>query len=287
MTDLTLPLVLLISLLAALAGGLIGVALAELLAAAVARPRRPVPLATRLRPWLHVAGMPDGLRRRWGEAAAERLMMAGVAWEPGDFAALRWLTLWAGIGLSLVLIVGRRGDLVGWFLALVIMAAAVTTPTLWISLQIERRQRDIDRRLPDFLDRVSLALEAGLGFEVALRRSAERFPGRLGVELRRMIRQIDRGHTRTQAMDEMATRNPSEDLVTFAAAVRQSDRLGTSLARTLRIQGDLLRARRKRRAQEAGRRLPVLIVFPLVFFFLPALLIVYLAPPLLHLFLGR
>jgi tight adherence protein C len=276
-----------IAFLAAVAGGLLGLALAESLAAASARSRLPVGWTARLLPWLRAAGTPQALRRRWGTAAAARLVMAGIAWEPEDFAGLRWLALWAGAGLSLLLLVGRRGDLVAWFLATVTMVAAAAGPNLWVALRIERRQRDVARRLPDFLDRVSLALEAGLGFEVALRRSAERFPGRLGGELRRMVRQIDRGHTRTAAMDEMAERNPSEDLVAFAAAVRQSDRLGTSLARTLRIQGDLLRARRKRRAQEAGRRLPVLIVFPLVFFFLPALLIVYLAPPLLHLFLGR
>ena len=287
MTDLTPMLPLAISLLAAASGALIGLALAESLAARRAGPRRPVPLSTRLLPWLRAAAMPAGLRDRWGASAAGRLITAGVAWEPNDFASLRWLAQWAGGAISFLLLLGRTGDLVFWFLAILTMTTAATAPNLWLSLRIERRQRDLDRRLPDFLDRVSLALEAGLGFEVALRRSAHRFPGRLGEELRRMVRMIDRGHTRTEAMVEMAARNPSDDLVAFAAAVRQSDRLGTSLARTLRVQSDLLRARRKRRAQEAGRRLPVLIVFPLVFFFLPALLIVYLAPPLLHLFLGR
>jgi tight adherence protein C len=231
--------------------------------------------------------MPEDLRRRWSDAVASRLAQASVGLQPADFAALRWLALWAGLALAPAVLAGRSGDLVGWFIAVVILSAAAAAPNLWISLRIERRQRDVDRSLPDFLDRVALALEAGLGFEVALRRSAERFPGRLGDELRRMVRQIDRGHSRAEAMEAMAGRNPSDDLVAFAAAVRQSERLGTSLARTLRIQSDLLRTRRKRRAQEAGRRLPVLIVFPLVFFFLPALLIVYLAPPLLHLFLGR
>jgi len=102
-----------------------------------------------------------------------------------------------------------------------------------------------------------------------------------------LVRQLDRGHGRAEALDELSERIPSQDLRSFSAAVKQADRLGTSLAKTLRVQTDLLRARRKRRAQEASRRLPILIVFPLVFFFLPSLLIIYLAPPLLHLFLGR
>jgi tight adherence protein C len=213
--------------------------------------------------------------------------MAGVLWSADDFAALRWLALWGGAGLAAAALAWRGFDLFGWFLAMVAMAVSWAAPPTWLSLRIERRQRDLERSLPDFLDRLSLALEAGLGFEVALRRSAERFPGRLGDELRRMVRQLDRGHARAGAMEEMAGRNPSDDLRAFAASVRQADRLGTSLAQALRVQSDLSRNRRRRRAQEAGRRLPVLIVFPLVFFFLPALLIVYLAPPLLHLFLGR
>jgi tight adherence protein C len=287
MIDLTPLLLVAIPALAAVAGGLIGLAAAEGILAGRTSHRRPASLGMRVQPWLRAVVMPEDLRRRWSDAVASRLAQASVDLQPADFAALRWLALWAGLALALAVLVGRSGDLVGWFIAVVIISAAATAPNLWISLRIERRQRDVDRRLPDFLDRVALALEAGLGFEIALRRSAERFPGRLGDELRRMVRQIDRGHSRAEAMEAMAGRNPSDDLVAFAAAVRQSERLGTSLARTLRVQSDLLRTRRKRRAQEAGRRLPVLIVFPLVFFFLPALLIVYLAPPLLHLFLGR
>jgi tight adherence protein C len=130
-------------------------------------------------------------------------------------------------------------------------------------------------------------LEAGLGFEIALRRISDNFPGLLGDELRFVVRQLNRGHMRSSALESLLERIPSNDLAAFVAAVKQTDRLGTSLARTLQVQKKLMRARRKRRAEEASRRLPILIVFPLVFFFLPALLIIYLAPPLLHLFLGR
>ncbi|HET7009942.1 MAG TPA: type II secretion system F family protein [Anaerolineales bacterium] len=285
MTTSSLPA--LISLLVTLATGIVAVSIAGAMAS---RPRRRAraALKERLLPWVRAAGMPRGLRRRWAtEAAGQRLLMAGVAWDAGDFAGLQWLLLGAGAFGAAALAASRKGDLLGWFLAAVVAAAAWAGPTVWISLRIDRRQREIDRSLPDFLDRLSLALEAGLGFDVALRRAAERFPGRLGEELRRMLRMLDRGHSRVEAMEDIARRNPSDDLKVFAAAVRQADRLGTSLAKTLRVQSRLLRDRRRRRAQEAGRRLPVLIVFPLVFFFLPALLIVYLAPPLLHFFLGQ
>jgi Flp pilus assembly protein TadB len=288
MIDSTILLLMLISLLTGLAGGLIGLAMAEAIAVRTAGARQRKTWTERLLPWLRAVPLPSGLRRRWGGPEAEsRLTTAGLPWDGDEFAALRWLGLWAGIAVAVAALAWRDLDLFGWFLAAVALSASWAAPSTWISLRMERRQREVERSLPDFLDRLSLALEAGLGFEVALRRSAERFPGRLGEELRRMVRQLDRGHTRPLAMEEMAARNPSEDLRAFAASVRQADRLGTSLARALRVQSELSRNRRRRRAQEAGRRLPVLIVFPLVFFFLPALLIVYLAPPLLHLFLGR
>ena len=146
---------------------------------------------------------------------------------------------------------------------------------------------EIDNALAPFMDRMALGLDAGLGFEAVLRRIAGQYPGLLGEEFRRMVRQLDRGHPRWQALEELGERNSSHDLSAFVAAVRQTDRLGTSLARILRIQTHLLRSRRRRRAEEASRRLPILIVFPLVFFFLPALLIIYFAPPILHIFLGR
>jgi tight adherence protein C len=274
---------------AAITAGILGLATVDLLLSRLGRPALPrAAAAVRVLPWLRAVWRPEALRRRWaGDDLSRQLSMAGLPWEADDFVAVRWLLLWVGLGLAAAIVAGRRGDLVGWFVAIVLLAAAWFGPPTWLSLRRERRQREIDRSLPDFLDRLSLALEAGLGFDVALRRSAARYPGRLGEELRRMVRQLDRGHARGAALEEMAERNPSEDLRAFAAAVRQADRLGTSLARALRVQSGLLRDRRRRRAQEAGRRLPVLIVFPLVFFFLPALLIVYLAPPLLHLFLGQ
>ncbi len=181
----------------------------------------------------------------------------------------------------------RQPNLLSLFLVGLILVAGITGPGLWLELRAERRRAEIDLALPDFLDRLALGLDAGLSFELAFRRTATKFRHLLGAEMRRVTRQIDRGLARTLALDELGQRNPSPDLQTFVATVKQAEILGTSLARSLRVQTELLRARRRRRAEEASRRLPVLVVFPLVLFFLPALLIIYLAPPLLHLFLGR
>ena len=231
---------------------------------------------------------PNWIGNRWATAGVrDQLKHAGLAWEAREFAALRWLSLWLSAIAGVALAVSREWDLVGGFLGAVIVGVGWFGPALWLGARVDRRQMEVDLSLPDFMDRLALVLEAGLGFEVALRRTAAGYPGLLGAELQRTIRQLDRGLSRSAALVELGERVPSLDLNAFVAAVRQADRLGTSLAKALRVQTGLLRARRRRRAQEASRRLPILIVFPLVFFFLPALLIIYLAPPLLHLFLGR
>ncbi len=251
-------------------------------------PARPRSWLEQIQPALDRLPVPRWLGSRWGgEGAQAMLQHAGLPWQGSQFAAFRWGSLWLAAGLAGWLLLARGPDLVGVFVAALLGVAGLFLPALWVSWRVDRRRMEIDLSLPDFMDRLALGLEAGLGFEVALRRSVNRFPGLLGAELRRVLRQLDRGYGRGAALEELVERNPSNDLRAFVAAVNQAERLGTSLAKSLRIQTELLRARRRRRAREASRRLPILIVFPLVFCFLPALMIVYLAPPLLHLFLGR
>lgn len=241
----------------------------------------------RLGEFLEAVPIPGAAASIWGgEVVRPRLIQAGVPWTPNALATARWLALWVGLA-SAVLLLLRGLGLLGWFLAIFLALLGWLAIPVWLRLRAEDRRQEVDRALPSFLDRLSLGLEAGLGFEVALRRTAERFGGLLGDEMRRAVRFLDRGHPKDQVLERLVERTPSRDLRAFVASVKQSERLGTSLTKTLRVQSDLLRSRRQRRAEEASRRLPILIVFPLVFFFLPALLIIYLAPPLLHLFLSR
>ncbi|NIM93006.1 MAG: hypothetical protein GTO18_04755 [Anaerolineales bacterium] len=245
-------------------------------------------IAAQIEPYLRFLPIPRWIQKRWAhEECARQLRHAGITLNARGYASFRWMLIWLAIVLSMWLLLARRVDLVSTFLSLLIFIIAIAGPGIWLTLQTERRKFEIELSLPDFLDHLALGLEAGLGFEIALRRTAANFPGLLGDELRRAIRKIDRGHTTSESLAELAERNPSNDLRAFIAAVRQAEKLGTSLVKSLRVQTNVLRARRRRRAQEASRRLPIIIVFPLVFCFLPALMIIYIAPPLLHLFLGR
>ena len=229
---------------------------------------------------------PEWVMARWKSPRIAQLVMhADLALTVDDFVRLRWTFLWFGILGALWLGSSRMWDLVGSFLAIVLFTGAAVSPPVWLRWKIERHQLEIDLMLPNFLDRLILGLGAGLGFEQALRHTASTLPGKLGVEVRRSLRQIDRGHTRNAALENFQYRLPSQEIPAFVSAINQSDRLGTPLTKVLKVQSELLRSRRRRRAQEASRRLPILIIFPLVFCFLPALLIIYLAPPLLMFFL--
>jgi len=290
MTRLILTVSLLVGLAAAVLSGTLLRLLSAWLAwrAAVRVQEHHAPFVEQIAPVLRAVAVPAGIRRRWDvEEVQDRLLHARLPWRVEDYTSLRWLIFWLGLLCAVGLGIWCGWDLVGQFLALVLIAAGAVGPEVWLSRQVEHRQLEVNLALPSFLDRLALGLEAGLGFDLAVERVAAHFPGMLGEDLRLMVRQLARGHRREDTLDELTARNPSIDLRAFVAAVKQADRLGTSLARTLRLQTSLLRARRRRRAEEASRRLPILIIFPLVFFFLPALMIIYLAPPILHLFLGR
>jgi len=219
---------------------------------------RQIGLVERLTPILGFVPLPEALYQRWvSEIGESRLVHSGIPWPVRDFAASRWLLLLVSLTLGALLGIWRGWDLIGWFLATILTIGGYFAPQAWLDRRVERRRMIIDNELPYFMDRLTLGLEAGLGFETALRRIAEGYPGLLGDELRRVVRQLDRGHPRGQALDELGDRNPSHDLGAVVAAVRQTDRLGTSLARILRVQTELLRSSRRRRARgpAAGCRL--------------------------------
>jgi len=222
---------------------------------------------------------------RW--ASDEMMAWAGVALDVSLFQKIWWLLIMGGIAGGAVVVFLSHGSSRGWLLGMAVILTAALLPPLWLLRRKKERARAIQRSLPGFLELLALTVEAGLGFEPALRRVANTYPGPLGDELRRALRLMTLGTPRAEALRQLARRSPTPEVANFVEAVNLSEQLGTSLARTLQVQVKLLRTRRRQRAEAMAQTTPLRIIPALVFFFLPALLLIYLAPPVLLLLLQK
>lgn len=165
-----------------------------------------------------------------------------------------------------------------WLALAVVIGVGFWLPDIVLQRVIETRQAAIRRGLPDVLDLLVVSVEAGVGFDGALQRVVDKSTGPLSDELARVLEQVRLGKSRAEAMRRMGERTQVTDLISFVAAVQQAETLGVSIAKVLRAQADAARERRSQRAREAAAKLPVKLLFPLVFFIFPALFVVILGP---------
>jgi tight adherence protein C len=151
-------------------------------------------------------------------------------------------------------------------------------PGMWLQSTIDRRKQGIIKALPDALDLLTICVEAGLGFDSAMRRVAEKWDSDLSMEFGRVLQEIQLGKMRRDALRAMSERLDVADVTTFIAAVIQAEQLGVSLAKVLRIQSDQMRIKRRQRAEQKAQEAPVKMVIPMVFLIFPSLLVVLLGP---------
>lgn len=144
--------------------------------------------------------------------------------------------------------------------------------------RVTARQSQIQKTLPDALDLLSITVEAGLGFDAALDRVAREIRGPLGGELYRVVQEMRLGRSRADALRDLGERSSVEELKSFVLAMIQADIFGISIASVLQVQADELRLKRRQRAEEAALKLPVKIIFPLLFGIFPALFVILLGP---------
>ena len=162
---------------------------------------------------------------------------------------------------------------------LLLIALGFFFPTLRIRDRIKFRQEKIIIAIPDAVDLLTIAVEAGLDFMTALRRVVEKQKdGPLKEELVRLFRQIELGRTRRDALKELADRVQLDDLSNTCSALIQADRLGSSIAPVLRTQSDVLRTRRMQRAEKKAMEAPIKMMAPLLACIFPAVFIVIFAP---------
>jgi tight adherence protein C len=217
------------------------------------------------------------------ESVDHRLTLAGrpSGWPIERVLAAKVLLSGALVGVGTLLFAGNRttltlavwvgGSVLGFF----------TPDLLLYSRGLERRQA-IGDALPDTLDQMSIAVEAGLGFESAMARAGRTGEGPLAEELVRTLQEIQIGVPRTEAIRHLGDRTAQEDLRHFVLAVLQADSYGIPVADVLRTQAAEQRVKRRQRAEEHAMKIPVKIIFPLVLCILPTLFIVILGPAVIQ-----
>ena len=155
-------------------------------------------------------------------------------------------------------------------------------PQLWLGEQIKKRQLEIRKAMPDALDLLTICVEAGLGFDAAMSNVAEKWDNELSMAFARAIREIQLGKVRREALKTMADRIDLAEMTSFVAAIIQSEQLGVSMAKVLRIQADQMRMRRRQYAEELAHQAPVKMLIPMIVFIFPSIFIVLMTPAVLR-----
>ncbi|MGD2026608.1 MAG: type II secretion system F family protein [Anaerolineales bacterium] len=154
-------------------------------------------------------------------------------------------------------------------------------PNMLIDAKIKRRQDVVRKALPDALDLLTICVEAGLGFDAAMRKVADKWDNELSIAFGRALQEMQLGKLRREALRDMADRIGAAEFESFIAAVIQSEQLGVSMAKILRIQSDDMRVKRRQRAEQAAQKAPVIMLLPMAFLIFPTILIVMMGPAIL------
>jgi tight adherence protein C len=215
------------------------------------------------------------------ENARQRLEMAGnpMQMNPAFFLMLRFVFAFLFGGL-LFLIFARTGGnwIQGLGISVIFMLIGFAFPNLWLSGRISARQKAVFRAMPDALDLLTISVEAGLGFDAAMAKVHEKWINELALEFGRVIQEIRLGKLRRDALRDMADRLGVAEMTSFVAAVIQSEQLGVSMAKVLRIQSDQMRVRRRQMAEEEAHKAPIKMVFPIALLIFPSIMIILLGP---------
>jgi tight adherence protein C len=217
---------------------------------------------------------------------ARRLALIGspAGWDAERVLAFKVLGLLAGVTVGFVFPWALGA---GLLVALGVSALAGLTaffmPNVVLFDKAQRRSERIRRDLPNALDMLMISVEAGLGFDAALAQVARNTEGPLADEFFRVLQEMQIGMGRTEAIRALGDRTSVPDLRSFTTAMVQADKFGIPIAEVLRIQAREMRLKRRQRAEEMAQKVPVKILFPLIFCIMPTLMVVILGPAIIQL----
>jgi tight adherence protein C len=218
----------------------------------------------RIRKRLDVAGNPAG----W---TVERVQAGKVIGAIAMFFISIALTTVMGPGPTLRIVMIAGGTAIGWF-----------GPNLYLYQKVYDRSKRMQRDLPDAIDLMTISVESGLAFDASVQQVARNTDGPLADEFSRVLREMQIGTGRADALRGLAERTEVDDVKAFVTAMVQADSFGIPIANVLRIQSSEMRIKRRQRAEEKAQKVPVKITIPLIFCILPTLFIAVMGPAVIH-----
>lgn len=216
----------------------------------------------------------------WTEQMEMRIAMAGLnqKWSAERVLTLKAIGLVIGGLYSFKNLTGGIDGIKGMVLVFGPAPLGFFLPDILIKNNADKRQKTIQLQLPDFLDQITVGVEAGLGLDAAMARTSKSNEGPLAEEFRRTLQHVQAGLSRAEAMRGLANRNKVVELRQFVASILQAEQFGIPMAQVLRVQAGEQRRKRRQRAEEKAMKLPVKVLFPLVLCILPALFVVLIGP---------
>jgi len=213
------------------------------------------------------------------QTVASDLQMAGSRMNPTMFLGLRSILMFGLPALAvLYVIVDGRLEPLDMIVLLLALVWGRRLPTMWLKRRIRARQRAIDRVLPYTLDLMVACLEGGLSLDASLAKVVEQTDGPLAGEIRRTLQEMALGRPTTEAIRDLGERTGAPGLKRLTEDIVQADRMGISIADSLRTLARESRIQRRQAAEELARKAPIKMVPVLIFCVLPALGIVTTAP---------
>jgi len=194
------------------------------------------------------------------------------------------LGMMIGLAALMLMLLGRKGPI--WAVGGTLGGGVIgfMMPQMYLQSKISRRQNEIIKALPDALDLMSICVEAGLGFDQAMTKVYEKWENELALAFGRVIREIQVGKTRRDALRNMAESMDVADVTSFVAAIIQADQLGVSISRVLKIQAEQMRIKRRQRAQEKAQQAPIKMMIPMALLIFPTIYLVILGPAAIQLY---
>ena len=212
----------------------------------------------------------------------QRLVMAGNPSniQPTAFVGVKGLVMMLTVGLVLVFAYLTHYPATFFNILMLGMLAfcAFALPDFWLSRLVSQRQLAITNALPDALDLLVIANEAGLSFESAMQEITSKWDNELAAEFSRALSDMRMGQSRREALAGLGERTGVLDVNTFVSAVNQAESMGVSVGRVLTVQAEELRVKRRQRAQERANQAPVKMMIPLMFLIFPSIFAVLLGP---------